>query len=127
MTDRATSQGRLPGGGGSEGQAGVVVHPNVRVPGFDFDVPVVLDPTCEHRGIVSYEGFQNHPVIRLREWHQRVFLHETLHVLVAAWRHAHQRDDLGPYLTPGTPQEEEFVRHLTHLYEMGWRLEGADA
>lgn len=93
----------------------------LRVPGFDFDVPVIIDPSLEHRGLVSYEGFQNHPVIRLREWHPRVLLHETLHVLVASWRNAHQRAELGPWLTPGAPEEEAFVRHLTHLFELGWR------
>lgn len=95
---------------------------SIRVPGFDFDVPIMVDATCEHPGVVTYEGFRNGPVIRLREWDDRVLLHETLHVLVASWRHSHQRE---PCLVPGTPEEESFVRHVTHLYELGWRPRAA--
>lgn len=84
-----------------------------RVPGFDFDVPVVIDPNCGHEGIVKYGGHYNRPTIYLREPNDRVLLHETLHVLVAS--------DPNRTLTPGSEEEEAFVRHLTHLYELGWR------
>lgn len=83
------------------------------VPGLDFAVPVIIDPDCEHQGIVKYEGFYNRPTIYLREPNDRVLLHETLHVLVAS--------DPNQTLTPGSTEEEAFVRHLTHLYEIGWR------
>jgi hypothetical protein len=92
---------------------------SIRVPGFDFDVPIVIDFACEHRGVVKYEGFQNRPVVYLREWDERVLLHEVFHVLVASWRHTHQRD---AEFEPGSEREERFVRHLTYLHDLGWRF-----
>lgn len=66
-----------------------------------FDVPVVIDPTIEHRGEYGF-GYDYSRVIRLREWHEQVFLHEVLHALVdPVVPFVKREDDLTPRRTIG--------------------------
>lgn len=75
---------------------------------FDgMEIPIVIDPECEHEGVVYWNrDFQNRPTtperIVLRVWSERVFLHEVIHCLIG--------------------DNEQLVRRLTMLHELGWRL-----
>lgn len=82
-------------------------------------VPILIDSDCAHRGIFEQDE-RGRPIIKLREWDERVLLHETLHAFVAAWRKDHWPES-AHILSPNSSAEEMFVRHLTHLYELGWR------
>lgn len=84
------------------------------IPGWDFEVPVVIEPALEHAGVLDYRAPYMRPAIYLREWNERVLLHETLH----AFLHA----DPARTVVPASAEEERLVRHLTHLYELGWRF-----
>lgn len=79
---------------------------------------VVIEPDLDLRGRCDVLGRR----IRLRRWDEEVFLHESLHALLAE----------GGYVTAVPDQEsghinvseEEIVRHISHgLYQIGWRYE----
>lgn len=75
------------------------------------EIPVVIDPELPlYRGVcewnLDFEGRKTTPKrIVMREWDERVLLHEALHCLLG--------------------NNEELVRRATELYEMGWRFSGA--
>lgn len=84
------------------------------VPPFDCEVEIRADHDCP--GEVIYDGGE--PTIILREYDERVLLHECIHVL--CHRVPEIRRALGE-------QEERAVRELTRaLYGMGWRWRKTD-
>jgi hypothetical protein len=90
------------------------------VSGEAYDCPVLIDTDCAYRGLVTwdfdYNGNAIAPVIRLREYNERVLLHELLHVLVGL--------DPSRVAPPSHPSHEALVRHITRgLWDAGWRLE----
>lgn len=82
-------------------------------------VPIEYDPDLPRLGLLEWTS-DGGRVMRLREWNERVFLHEVLHGL------------LQPYLPHGAygyttgfvedPKHELAVRAIENcLWEMGWR------
>jgi hypothetical protein len=79
---------------------------------------VFIDPTYDLPGAVEYDP-DGSPVIVLREYDERVLLHECVHAIFA--REQEARSALGD------DAEERIVRHLTRaLYAVGWRLRETD-
>lgn len=79
---------------------------------------VTIDPSYDLPGAVEYES-DGTPFIILREYDERVLLHECIHAIFA--REGEAREALT------SDQEERIVRHLTRaLYVAGWRLRVTD-
>ncbi len=78
------------------------------------DWPIRYSSSLKFLGVVGGFDFNGRPVneIRLREWNERVFLHEVLHVILD-----HSNLDL--------TDPEHWVQALEDaLWEMGWRWVG---
>ncbi len=79
-----------------------------------WKVRVCYDPTLDRLGELDH-GFDG-AIIRLREWNERVFLHELLHALLDRWT-----QDIPPRWTDKTASEEIVQQVEDGLWNLGWR------
>lgn len=102
-------------------------EPRETMPNFPFfldthglNIEVVHDPELEHRGILRSTAVCGRE-IALREYDERVLLHEVLHRLI----HTNPDQGVGFIGEPfplTTDEQERLVAHLERgLWEMGWR------
>lgn len=84
----------------------------------ELNCRVELNPACEFPGAMWWDTTQHVYRIELREYDERVLLHECIHVVLQIEQEGCAR--LGD-------AEERLVRFLTRrLYAMGWRLHKTD-
>jgi hypothetical protein len=84
-----------------------------------YDPDLVID--SEPRWGALLHHTTEHPEIVLRQWDERVFLHELLHLLLDRHVPAGHRTYDGTWVEH--PEHEKAVREIEDgLWDMGWRL-----
>ena len=79
-----------------------------------WKIHILYDPDLPTLGLTDTEYAGG--VIRLREWNERVFLHEILHVLLNRWLSKIEGE------FDGKPAWEKAVQQVEDaLWDMGWR------